>query len=206
MLTIKSTVEEILENNREAQNMLSQGLLNTSSYAKTIFVEVKKKTKKDLSLQTIVVTLNRLKRKLRAYEYLPKVTIANISVHSPIIEMLFEKNTENLEEILKTFSKLEKNNDSFFALSTSSRDIAVIISENLEKYFLEKNVKINKKNLCAISLRFKEDLVDEAGIGYALMHMIARRNIVLDEVFSTFNEFTLVLNKKYLSQALEVFQ
>lgn len=208
MITIKTVVEEILQNDREAQNMLVHGLLNTTQYAKNIFVEVKSKTMKDPSLQTIVVTLNRLKRKLRAYDYLPEISIANISVHTPIIELIYEKNTDNIQKILTISTEIKKNNDTFFAISTSSRDIAVVISEKIEPYFSKKikNYKKRKDNLCAVSLRFEEDLVEQAGIGYALMHKIAQRNIVLDEVFSTFNEFTLVLEKRFLSKTLSCFE
>ena len=142
MLTIKSTVEEILENNREAQNMLSQGLLNTSSYAKTIFAEVKKKTKKDLSLQTIVVTLNRLKRKLRAYEYLPKIAIANILTESIKQQGVILKQDTNQSDQMKDIQILSEN--------TERKVVELLNDDQKEKYKIfkeeSKNPKKSKKN------------------------------------------------------------
>ncbi len=209
MNTIKEGVEKILNNDIEAQNSLSRGILNLSQYAREIKKKVEELTKKEVSNQSLVVTLSRIERRQKAYGFLPKIEISNLSVKSPIIEFVYEKNGKNLEQILKLFSSLQKNNETFFSLSTSTRDIAIIASLSLEKEIvgtINQKPKKTKYNLSAVSVRFNEELVQEPNIGYALMHLISLRNITLDEVFSTYNEFTFVFKTEYLHKVIEALK
>ncbi len=209
MNTIKEGVEKILNNDIEAQNSLSRGILNLSQYAREIKEKVEKLTNKQISNQSLVVTLSRIERKQKAYGFLPKVEISNLSVKSPIVEFIYEKNKKNLEQILKLFASAQKDNETFFSLSTSTRDIAIIASLSLEKEIVRtitQKPKQIKHDLSAISVRFDEQLVQEPNIGYALMHLISLRNITLDEVFSTYNEFTFVFKTEYLHKVIEALK
>lgn len=209
MISIKEVVQTIINNDIEAQNGLSRGILNLSQYAREIQKKVEKLTKKNVSAQSIVVTLARLERKQKAYGFLPKVNISNLSVKSPIIELVYEKNQKNLEQVLKMFSSIQKDNDIFFSLSTSTRDIAIVASVSLEEKILKvviQKPKVIKRNLSAVSVRFNEELVEQPNVGYALMHLISLRNITLDEVFSTYNEFTLVFKSEDLYKVLEALK
>lgn len=209
MITIKQGVQTVIQGDSEAYNALARGILNLSQYAREIKNKVEELTKKDVAIQSIVVTLTRLERKQKAYNFLPKVEISNLSVKSPIIELVYTKNQRNLEHVLKLFSTIEKSDETFFSLSTSTNDIAIIASSSLEqkiKKMITDTPKEVKHDLSAVSVRFDKALVQEPNIGYSLMHMIALRNITLDEVFSTFNEFTLVFKSEYLHKVIEAFK
>ena len=133
MITIKQGVQTVIQGDSEAYNALARGILNLSQYAREIKNKVEELTKKDVAIQSIVVTLTRLERKQKAYNFLPKVEISNLSVKSPIIELVYTKNQRNLEHVLKLFSTIEKSDETFFSLSTSTNDIAIIASSSLEQ-------------------------------------------------------------------------
>jgi hypothetical protein len=207
MVSIKDSVESLLNKDIEGKNALARGILNMSQYARTIQAEVARESKKNVSVQSIVVTLARLERKLKAYNYLPNVPIRNISVKSPIVQIVFEKNSATLDSLIESIKKTKKLEDAFFSFSTSSRDIALVMSAELEggimKEFSEKP-KLIKRNLSAVSIRFDEELVEESNVGLSLLHKTSLRNIVIDAAVTTYNEFTIVFEMRFLHDAIEV--
>lgn len=207
MISIKASVENQLNKDIEGKNALARGILNLSEYARTIQQQVADESKKEVSVQSIVVTLARLEHKLHAYNYLPDITVKQLSVKSPILQIVYEKKESTLNSLIESIKKTSKLDDAFFSFSTSSRDIALVLSSDLEseiiKEFTEKP-KILKRDLAAVSIRFDEELVEEANVGLSLLHKTSLRNIIIDAAVTTYNEFTLVFENRYLSDAIEV--
>lgn len=209
MIKIQDTIKDIVDSNIEVKNSLAKGLINLSSYARTIQKQVVKKAKKEVSVQSIVVALSRIERKLKAYDYLPDVKITQLSVKKPIVELVYQHNEENLKKLAKVAAAASTLEDSFLSFSTSTQDIAIVVSENIEdkvRQSFDHEPKVYKEGLAAVSIRFGKGLVEESGVGFVLMQRIAARNIVLDEVVSTFNEFTLVFAAKQLPRVLEALE
>ena len=207
MISIKESVENLLNKDIEAKNALARGILNLSQYARTIQKQVAEESKKSVSVQSIVVTLTRLEKKLRAYNYLPDVPIRQISVKSPITQIVFEKNQSTLDSLIASIKKTRKIEDAFFSFSTSTRDIALVMSSELEGEILNEftdKPKLIKHNLSAVSIRFDENLVEEANVGLSLLHKTSLRNIVIDAAVTTYNEFTIVFEARFLHGAIEV--
>jgi hypothetical protein len=207
MIKIKDIVQNIVEEDIEVKNTIARGFLNLSQYAREIQKTVSKQAKKEVSVQSIA--LSRLQRKLKAYQYLPSVTLTQLSVRKPVIELVYAYSPENMQKLGGVASLVGKQEEAFLSLSTSSQDIVIIISEDFEekiKKKFTKEPKIIKRNLTALSMRFPKELVEESGVGFSLMQKIASRNIVLEEVVSTFNEFTLVFESSYLPKMLDALQ
>ena len=164
MINIQKTVESLINKDIEGKNTLARGILNLSQYARTIQKEVSAEAKKEVSVQSIVVSLSRLERRVKAVNRLPEINVRQLSVKSPIIQIVFQKNQSTLDALIESIKKTKKLEDAFFSFSTSTRDIAIIISEELEgeilKEFSEKP-KLLKRNLSAVSIRFDEELVEE---------------------------------------------
>lgn len=207
MISIKDAVEKSLNRDLEGKNALARGILNLSSYARSIQNKVAEDSKKEVSIQSIVVTLARLEKKTKAYNYLSEVPIRQLSIHTPIVQIIFPKSQSTLDSLLVAIKEVRKGGDSFFSFSTSTQDIAILASEDLEKEivsdFTEK-VKVIKRDLSAISIRFDESLTEESNVGLSLLHKISLRNIVLDAAITTYNEFTLVFESRFLNDAIEV--
>ncbi len=206
-MNIQKTVEKLVNQDLEGKNTLARGILNLSQYARIIQKEVESETKKDVSVQSIVVALSRLEKRVKVHSHLPEILVKQLVVKSPIVQIIFSKNKKTTDALVEAIKKTEKLEDAFFSFSTSSRDIAIIISEDLEeeivKGFFEKP-KIIKRNLSAVSIRFDEGLVKESNIGLGLLHKISLRDIVLDAAITTYNEFTLVFEAHFLHDVIEV--
>lgn len=209
MITIQEAVKNIVEQDVEVKNGMARGLINLSHYARLIKKQVAQLSKKDVSVQSIVVALARVSKKLKAYRYLPDVKISQLSVKTPIIEFIYPNTLENQTKLGKIADAVSSLSDPFLSLSTSTHDIAIVVSAEAEakiaRIFGSRPLVV-KKNLSAVSIRFNKDLVEESGIGFSLMQKISSRNIVLDEVVSTYNEFTLVFKREYLSDVLLVLK
>ena len=188
---------------------MARGLINLSNYARLIRKQVAGLSKKDVSVQSIVVALARVSKKIKAYKYLPEIKISQLSVKTPIIELVYPNTEENQGRLGKIADTISFLSDPFLSMSTSTQDIAIVVSaeaeEKITKIFKGKP-KLVKRNLSAVSIRFSKDLVEESGVGFSIMQKISSRNIVLDEVVSTYNEFTLVFKTEYLNDVLLVLK
>lgn len=209
MIAIQDAVKNIVEKDIEIKNGMARGLINLSSYARLIKKQVASLSKKDVSVQSIVVALARVSKKMKAYRYLPEIKISQLTVKTPIIELVYPNTKENQARLGKIADTISSLPDPFLSMSTSTQDIAIVVSAETEGKILKifKNKpKLVKRGLSAVSIRFDKDLVEESGVGFALMQKISSRNIVLDEVVSTYNEFTLVFKTEYLSDVLLVLK
>jgi hypothetical protein len=63
--------------------------------------------------------------------------------------------------------------------------------------------RVKKTGLAAVSIRFDEELVSRPAVGFSLLQKIASKRIVLEEVVSTLNEFTLVFDSEKISLVME---
>jgi hypothetical protein len=209
MIAIQDAVKNIVEKDIEIKNGMARGLINLSSYARLIRKQVAGLSKKDVSTQSIVVALARVSKKIKAYRYLPEIKISQLSVKTPIVELVYSNTEENQARLGKIADTISFLADPFLSMSTSTQDIAIVVSAEAEgkitKIFSSKP-KLVKRGLSAVSIRFNKDLVEESGVGFAIMQKISSRNIVLDEVVSTYNEFTLVFKAEYLSDVLLVIK
>jgi hypothetical protein len=124
MITIKESVEQALYKDYVAIESLGRGLMNLSSYARHIQLPVANLCKKEVGIQSIVVTLARLEKELHE-EHVEEVTIEQLSVQTPIAQFVFERNEENMHSLIKTMQILEDRSHTFFSFSTSTKDIAI---------------------------------------------------------------------------------
>lgn len=209
MIKIQEAVKNIVDKDIEIKNGIARGLINLSNYARLIRKQVAGLSKKDVSVQSIVVALARVSKKIKAYRYLPEIKITQLSVKTPIIELVYPNTEENQGRLGKIADAVSFLSDPFLSMSTSTQDIAIVVSAQAEDKILgifKDKPKIVKRNLSAVSIRFRKDLVEESGVGFSIMQKISSRNIVLDEVVSTYNEFTLVFKTEYLSDVLLVLK
>lgn len=209
MLSIASAVENIVRQDRTACEALRRGVMNLSQYAREIQKVVSDETKKDVGIQSIVVTLSRLEKVLAKSRVSREIDIQQLSVQSPIVQLIYPKNSETTSELVAAINKANGLADVFFSISTSTKDIGLIVSEkilnNVKSTFTLRPL-VEKHGLSAVSIRFDERLVREANVGLVLLEKIASHDVVLDAALTTFNEFTLVFEGKYLEKVISALQ
>lgn len=206
MITITQAVEQILHADIEALNTLARGVLNLSAYAKQIQSNVEEVCKKQVKYQSIVVILSRLAENVKSRVYLPTVPILQTSLRSGVVELVYLRTVDNLAAVGRVASVLSSHGDVFFSCSTSSKDIAIIVSEeianDIERLFNEKPL-VYKRDLVVVGVRFPHEMVAQSGVGFALMQKVATAGIVLSEVVSAYNEFTIVCGQQDLQKLLQ---
>jgi hypothetical protein len=100
---------------------------------------------------------------------------------------------------------IKQSEHSFFSFSTSTRDIAILVSETAVASVLKEfstSPTVQKSDLSAISIRFPITGVKEANIGFSILSKLATKNIPLDAALTTYNEFTLVMASDFLEIAV----
>lgn len=207
MKSISGAVKKILEQNLDMADLLARNLLNRSEYARNIKGDIENLTMKEVTLKSIVVALSRLESEIKGVRVPKYVEIDQLSIHSPIIDIIFDKSEANLQSLAVAVKKITSTSDGFFTFSTSTREISITTSEDLEKDTLEcfsSKPKAIRRNLSAVSIRFSDKLIPEPNIGLYFHRLIGKRGIPLDKVVTTNNEFTLVFGKKYLQDMLDV--
>jgi hypothetical protein len=210
MITIREAVESTLANDYVAMESLKRRVMNFSEYARSIKPHIEAISKKEVGLQSIVVTLARLEKKYAEGAYRPlKVSIAQLTVQSPITHLVYRKTSEVTSALTAAAENFEGQEDVFFAFSSSTKDIALTVSEKIAsetvKLFPISPI-VHKNGLSALSIRFDEKLVREPNVGILLLQKLAARNVVLDAAFTTHNEFTLVFENRYLHDSIEALQ
>lgn len=209
MIKIHDVIKNIVDKDIEVKNMLARRILNLSSYARSIKGEVEKETKKEVSIQSIVVSLSRIEKKIKAYNYLPSIKIDNLSVKKPVTELVYKKNKENLFKLINIFKLAIENEKSPFSFSVGTENISILISSYIvdgAMAIFKELPTIKKTKLASVGISFSPELVEESGVGFSLMQKISSKRIILDEVFSTFNEFTLIFNEGELPKVLEALE
>lgn len=210
MISIREATEDILMSDYVALESLKRRVMNFSEYARSIQEKVSKQTKKEVGIQSIVVTLARLEQKHAKGIYRSAdVSVAQLAVQSPITQLVYPKTQENLRALTEAMKGTTESTDTFFSFSTSTKDIALVVSEKIEKemtdYFSLPPV-LRKKGLSALTVRFDEKLVQEPNVGLILLQKLAARKVILDAALTTYNEFTLVFESRYLHDAVEALQ
>lgn len=210
MLSIREATEEILTSDYVALESLKRRVMNFSEYARSIKEKVADYTKKDVGIQSIVVTLARLEQKLAKGTYrAPDVDVSQLSVQSPITQLVYPKTGETLRALAEAVKSVSESEDVFFSFSSSTRYIALVVSEKIETHiatYFAQPPFLKKNGLSALSIRFDEKLVREPNVGLILLQKLASKKVILDAALTTYNEFTLIFESTYLHSAIEALQ
>ncbi len=210
MIKVGEKIEEIIKGDHEALFCLSRGILNLSSYARSVHKEIERKTKKEVKFSTIVMALSRLHRKLSNVKpLLQEVTIDGITVKTPLAEVVFEKGSLALSRLSVIEKNIKPKSDEWFSFSQNSKAIIIICSEaKIETVVKHMGIKplLILKDLSALGLSINPRYHDKPNITFSLLHKIAEREIPLDEIFTTRDEMIFIFRTKYLSQVVGIFQ
>ena len=210
MIKIQDTVKNIVEADEEALFALTKGFMNLSAYAKSIQKEVEKNTHKKVGVAGIVVSLSRVQKNLKQLHPLIKdVKINNITIKSPLSEIVFEKTPTLLSKLSTLYEKVKTGNDDFLTMTLSTSEITVICSDRIRdsilKHFKEKPRMI-ESGLASIGISWDPKYYSMPNITFSLIRRIARKRIVLAETITTHTEIIFVFHQKDLSEIANLFK
>lgn len=214
MKTISSVVEYYIKKKPFLQSALSQGIINLTSLSRIIKPEIEEALGREIRNGAIVMALKRLSDDLefRATHKIVKVlkNIGEITVRSSLTDFTFLVSDSILENQTKLIKEVNKNKDVFYTSSRGVNELNIVVSNSLDKTVetLFENEKCSQKaeNLSSITVKLPAENVSVPGIYYFIFQRLAWEGIVLYEVISTTNEFTILVNDDQVDSAFKTIK
>jgi len=214
MKTISSVVENYIKKKPFLQSALAQGIINLTSLSRIVKPEIEEELGKDIRNGAIVMALKRLSDDLefRATHKIVKVlkNIGEITVRSNLSDYTFLSSETILANQANLLEEVNKNQDIFYTSSRGVNEINIVVSNSLDKTVEElfKSERCTQKaeNLSSVTVKLPSENVSVPGIYYFIFQRLAWEGIVLYEVISTTNEFTILVNDDQVDVAFKTIK
>lgn len=209
MKTVSNCVEDILITQPYLEEALSRNIINFSALAIELVEPISKMLKKDVKPGAIMMALRR---------YNPPVTLGNsikmkrviqnlgdITVRSNLTDFTVKNSNTLIDNHVKILERINKEDKLFYTFTRGIHESNIIVSSSLNDFInhhLQNETFIAiQENLSAISINLPEDNSKIAGLYYHFFKRLAWEGIVLYEVLSTTNEFTILVEDEFVDKA-----
>ncbi|WP_350284504.1 aspartate kinase [uncultured Croceitalea sp.] len=214
MKTISAVVENYIKKKPFLQSALAQGIINLTSLSRIVKPEIEDELGKDVRNGAIVMALKRLSDDLefRATHKIVKVlkNIGEITVRSSLTDYTFLSSETILSNQAKLLEEVNKNQDIFYTSSRGVNEINIVVSNTLDKtvetLFANERCTQKAENLSSVTVKLPAENVSVPGIYYFIFQRLAWEGIVLYEVISTTNEFTILVNDNQVDVAFKTIK
>ncbi len=214
MKTISSVVEQYIKKKPFLQSALAQGIINLTSLSRIVKPEIEEELGKDIRNGAIVMALKRLSDDLefRATHKIIKVlkNIGEITVRSSLTDYTYLASDTILVQQAKLLEAINENQDVFYTSSRGVNEINIVISNlmdaTVEALFKAEKCTQKAEELSSITVKLPAENVSVPGIYYFIFQRLAWEGIVLYEVISTTNEFTILVNDDQVDIAFKTIK
>jgi len=214
MKTISSVVEHYIKKKPFLQSALAQGIINLTSLSRIVKPEIEAELGKDIRNGAIVMALKRLSDDLefRATHKIIKVlkNIGEITVRSSLTDFTFLLSDSLLENQRLLLKEVNKDKDVFYTSSRGVNELNIVVSNSLDKtveaLFEGERCTQKAENLSSITVKLPSENVTVPGIYYFIFQRLAWEGIVLYEVISTTNEFTILVDDEHVDIAFKTIK
>ncbi len=209
MKTVSNCVEDILITQPYLEEALSRKIINFSALAIELTKPIGEMLKKEVKPGAIMMALRR---------YNPPTTLSNsikmrrvinnlgdITVRSNLTDFTIKNSSTLIHNHAKILEKINDESKLFYTFTRGIHESNIIISSSL-KDFVVNHIKKEtcleiQDNLSAISINLPPDNSKIAGLYYHFFKRLAWEGVVLYEVISTTNEFTILVEDEYVDKA-----
>lgn len=214
MKTISSVVEVYIKQKPFLLNSISQGIINLTSLARLMMPEIESELGKEVKQGAVVMALKRLSEELdfRINHKLVKVlkNIGEITVRSSLVDFAFVVSDTLLENQVKLISEINKNKELFYTSSRGVNETNIIVSasiiDTVEEIFKNEKQTHKVENLSSITVKLPEVNVTVPGVFYYIFQRLAWEGVIIHEVISTTNEFTVIVNDNQIDTAFKIIK
>jgi uncharacterized protein YutE (UPF0331/DUF86 family) len=176
--------------------------------------EIEKELGKDIKQGAIVMSLKRLSEELdfKINHKISKVlkNIGEITVRSSLTDYAFTVSETLLDSQAKLISEINKNQDIFYTSSRGVNETNIVISTAVSHLVdkLLKGEKITHKieNLSSITVKLPQENISVPGVYYYIFQKLAWEGVIIHEVISTTNEFTIIVNDNQIDIAFKIIK
>ena len=214
MKTISSVVEQYIKSKPFLLSSLSQGIINLTSLARIMMPELEAHLGKDVKQGAVVMSLKRLSEELdfKINYKISKVlkNIGEITVRSSLTDFTYVISDTLLDNQAKLISEINKQQDIFYTSSRGVNETNIVISASVELLIesIFKNEKLTHKieNLSSITVKLPQENISTPGVYYYIFQRLAWEGIIINEVISTSNEFTILVSEEEVDIAFKVIK
>ncbi|MCL9809672.1 aspartate kinase [Flavobacterium luminosum] len=214
MKTISSVVENYIKTKPFLLSALSQGIINLTSLARNISEELENELGKDIKQGAVIMALKRLSEDLD-FQVNHKVTkvlkgIGEITVRSSLVDYTFLVSDTIFAKQAELIAEINGMPDIFFTSSRGVHETNIVLSESLahlvDKYFKGEKLTQKLDNLSSVTVKLPKENTTVSGIYYFIFQRLAWEGIIIYEVISTSNEFTILVNEDVVDKAFKVIK
>ncbi len=214
MKTVAQSVEEIIKKKPFLESALAQGLINMTSLAKDILPTVKEDLRKEINQGAIVMAIKRLAPTLE-FQINHKVkgvlnNLGDITVRSKLADYTFSVSETLIKNQLTFLELVGSHPDLYYAVSRGVYETTIVISdkfqEEVESIFKDEIVISKKIGLSSLTIKLPEENTKVAGIYYYIFRDLAWDGINIQEVISTTNEFTIIVDDNQVEKAFRLLK
>ncbi len=214
MKTIASEVTSYIKSKPFLSTALSQGIINLTSLAREIQPEIEAALRKPAKSGAIVMALKRISDNLE-FTSTHKIVgvlknMGDITVRSSLVDYSFAISDTLLLCQAEFLSKIKTVKDVFY---TSSRGVAesnIIVSKNIaglvDGLFKDEICNSKQENLSSITIKLPTENIAIPGIYYFIFQRLSWEGVNINEVISTSNEFTILMDESQVNTAFEVIK
>ncbi|WP_418602282.1 hypothetical protein [Hwangdonia sp.] len=209
MKTVSNCVEDILISQPYLEEALSRNIINFSALAIELTQPISEMLKKEVKPGAIMMALRR---------YNPPVTLSNsvkmkrmlqnlgdITVRSNLTDFTVKNSNTLIHNHAKVLEKIDDESKLFYTFTRGIHESNMIISSSLKDYITtqlqHETFLAVQDNLSAITINLPQDNSKIAGLYYHFFKRLAWEGVVLYEVISTTNEFTILVEDEYVDKA-----
>ena len=214
MRTIASEVTAFIKTKPFLSTALSQGIINLTSLAREIQPEIEQNLRKPAKSGAIVMALKRISDNL---EFISTHKIVNvlknmgdITVRSSLVDYSFTNSDSLLYSQAKLLAAIEDRKDVFYTSSRGVSESNIIVSANISelvaKLFVKEVCNTKLENLSSITIQLPKENITIPGIYYSIFQRLSWEGVNLNEVISTSNEFTILMDESQVNTAFEVIK
>lgn len=214
MNTVSSVVEDYIRSKPFLLSSLAQGIINLTSLARIMMPEIEAQLGKDLKQGAVVMALKRLSEELdfKINHKINKVlrNIGEITVRSSLNDYTFVVSDTILENKTRLLEEIKQRPDIFYTSSRGVNEANLVISDSvanlIEKHFKNEKMSHKMENLSSITVKLPSENISVPGVYYFIFQRLAWEGVVIYEVISTTNEFTIIVNDEYVDKAFKVIK
>ena len=214
MKTISSVVEHYIKSKPFLLSSLSQGIINLTSLARIMMPELEAHLGKDVKQGAVVMSLKRLPEELdfKINYKISKVlkNIGEITVRSSLTDFTFVSSNTLLENQAKLITEINKLQDIFYTSSRGVNETNIVTSTSInsviENLFKQEKLTHKIENLSSITVKLPQENISTPGVYYYIFQRLAWEGIVIHEVISTTNEFTIIVSDEQIDVAFKVIK
>lgn len=214
MKTISNCVEDILITQPYLEEALARKIINFSALAIELTEPIGKMLKKDVKPGAIMMALRR---------YNPPPTLGNsikmkrviqnlgdITVRSNLSDYTVRNSRTLIDNHAKILERINKEDKLFYTFTRGIHESNIVVSSSLNNFIKEhlsnEYFIAIQDNLSAISINLPQDNSKIAGLYYHFFKRLAWEGVVLYEVLSTTNEFTILVEDEFVDKAFSAIK